>query len=64
MTYAEQSDNRLQKAIIFGVVLLFEGALVTALMYGLGAPKSSPPPPPRPPVQALSLIHISEPTRH
>ncbi|MBV1833347.1 energy transducer TonB [Novacetimonas pomaceti] len=51
MTYAEQSDNRLQKAIIFGVVLIFEGALVMALMYGLGAPKSSPPPQ-RPPVQA------------
>lgn len=64
MTYAEQSDNRLQKAIIFGVVLLFEGALVTALMYGLGAPKSSPPPPPYIPPPKIQVQAPPPPIKH
>lgn len=51
MTYAEQSDNTLQKVIIFAIVLVFEAALVMALLFGLHSPPDAPKEPPRPPVQ-------------
>ncbi|CAM2817067.1 Protein TonB [Komagataeibacter xylinus] len=60
MTYAEQSDNTLQKVIVFALVLAFEGLLVLALLFGLSSPPDAPQEPPKPPVE----VHmIKEPPK-